>query len=127
MTFAQLDEMLNKQSGLKGICGANDVREILNRMEQGDDRAQLAVEMFVHRVKKYLGRTWPCWAVPMRWYLRRELGRILRRFARWCARIFTVSVSLSIVTRTRHLVVEFARFKRQIAQSTSLSFPPTRS
>ena len=55
MTFAQLDEMLNRNSGLKGICGANDVREILDRVEQGDDRSQLAVEMFVYRVKKYLG------------------------------------------------------------------------
>jgi acetate kinase len=55
LDFGQIDEMLNKQSGLKGICGANDMREILNRVEQGDDRAQLAVDMYAYRVKKYLG------------------------------------------------------------------------
>jgi len=55
MTFAQIDDMLNKQSGLRGICGVNDMREILNRVEQGDDRSQLAVEMYAYRVRKYLG------------------------------------------------------------------------
>ena len=55
MTFAQIDEMLNKQSGLKGICGANDMREILKRAEQDDERSLLAVEMYAYRVKKYLG------------------------------------------------------------------------
>lgn len=55
MTFAQLTEMLNKQSGLKGVCDANDMREILSRVDQGDERARIAVEMYAHRVKKYLG------------------------------------------------------------------------
>jgi acetate kinase len=55
LKVAQLNEMLNQQSGLKGICGANDMREILQRGEQGDDRARLAVTMYAYRVKKYLG------------------------------------------------------------------------
>ena len=55
LSVAQLDEMLNKQSGLKGICGDNDMREILRRAEQGDARAELALEMYGYRIKKYLG------------------------------------------------------------------------
>lgn len=55
MSFAELNVMLNKRSGLKGICGANDMREILRRSGRGDARAELALEMYAYRVKKYLG------------------------------------------------------------------------
>ena len=55
LTITQLEAMLNKQSGLVGICGDNDMREILSRAKRGDERAQLALEMYVYRVKKYLG------------------------------------------------------------------------
>jgi len=54
-SFDDIDKMLNKQSGLKGICGANDVREIIERANAGDDRAQLALAMFSYRIKKYIG------------------------------------------------------------------------
>ena len=50
-----LDSILNKESGLKGICGTNDMREVLRRAEAGDDRARLAVDMYCYRVKKYIG------------------------------------------------------------------------
>jgi len=54
-TPAQMDAMLNKESGLKGICGDNDMRTIIKRAEAGDENAQLALDMFVYRVKKYIG------------------------------------------------------------------------
>jgi acetate kinase len=50
-----LDSVLNKESGLKGICGTNDMREVLERAESGDDRARLAIDMYCYRVKKYIG------------------------------------------------------------------------
>jgi len=50
-----LDTLLNKQSGLKGICGENDMRTISEAAEQGDLRAQLALTMFCYRLKKYIG------------------------------------------------------------------------
>lgn len=50
-----IDRMLNKESGLKGICGANDMREIIAMAKSGDEWADLAVKMFVYRVKKYIG------------------------------------------------------------------------
>ena len=46
---------MNKQSGLKGICGVNDMREIQNRAKSGDAQAELALEVFCYRVKKYIG------------------------------------------------------------------------
>jgi acetate kinase len=53
--FAEIEEILNKESGLKGICGMNDMREIQDRAEKGDASAELALDMFCYRVKKYIG------------------------------------------------------------------------
>jgi acetate kinase len=50
-----LESMLNQESGLVGICGANDMREILRRASDGDERAELAIEMYTYRLKKYIG------------------------------------------------------------------------
>ncbi len=50
-----LESLLNRESGLKGICGANDMREILRRADEGDERAALAIEMYAYRLKKYIG------------------------------------------------------------------------
>jgi len=54
-TIDQLDTMVNKESGLKGICGNNDMREIGKLASQGDERAILALDMFNYRIKKYIG------------------------------------------------------------------------
>jgi len=50
-----LETMLNKQSGLKGVCGENDMREIMDRVAAGDATARLAADMFCYRIKKYIG------------------------------------------------------------------------
>ena len=50
-----LDTLLNKESGLKGICGENDMRTISEAAEQGKSRAKLALTMFCYRLKKYIG------------------------------------------------------------------------
>jgi acetate kinase len=54
MTIAEIDTLLNKQSGLKGMAGVNDFRELEQRRAAGDE-AQLAFEVYVHRLKHYLG------------------------------------------------------------------------
>lgn len=51
----ELEEMLNEQSGLKGICGVNDMREIENLANSGNKLAQLAINMFCYRIRKYIG------------------------------------------------------------------------
>ena len=50
-----LDHMLNKQSGLLGLCGENDMRQIHRMIAEGDARATLAHEMFCYRIVKYIG------------------------------------------------------------------------
>ena len=51
----QLESVLNRDSGLKGICGTNDMREVHRLAEAGEEAAQLALEMVSHRLKKYIG------------------------------------------------------------------------
>jgi len=55
MDIDTLDALLNKESGLKGICGENDMRTISEAAERGDHQAQLALTMFCYRLKKYIG------------------------------------------------------------------------
>ena len=50
-----VESMLNKDSGLKGICGVNDMREIEQLARAGNSRAKLAIEMYGYRIKKYIG------------------------------------------------------------------------
>ena len=54
-TVAELDRVLQKESGLKGICGSNDMRDIHARAAAGSERARLALDMFVYRSRQYLG------------------------------------------------------------------------
>jgi len=51
----EIEAILNKESGLKGICGVNDMRAIGELADQGDPRARLAVDMYCYRIKKYIG------------------------------------------------------------------------
>ena len=46
---------LNHASGLRGLSGSSDMREILGRCDRGDEQAQLAFDVFCHRVRKYVG------------------------------------------------------------------------
>ena len=55
LSMEEVEKLLNKQSGLKGICGVNDMREIIRRAESGDRQAQLAIDLYCYRIKKYIG------------------------------------------------------------------------
>ncbi|WP_338895999.1 acetate kinase [Streptomyces sp. TG1A-60] len=55
MSTDEIDTLLNKKSGLIGLCGDNDMREIRRRIDGGDERAKLAFDIYVHRLKKYIG------------------------------------------------------------------------
>jgi len=55
MNIKELYTVFNKKSGLKGICGLNDMRDIHEASKKGDSRAALAVDMFCYQVKKYIG------------------------------------------------------------------------
>jgi acetate kinase len=55
LTSAEIEQLLNRSSGLKGVCGENDMRTIHQLADNGDEQAQLALDMFAYRIKKYLG------------------------------------------------------------------------
>ncbi|MFC7817960.1 MULTISPECIES: acetate kinase [unclassified Streptomyces] len=55
MSTDEIDTFLNKRSGLFGLCGDNDMREIRRRVDEGDERARLAFDIYIHRLKKYIG------------------------------------------------------------------------
>lgn len=54
-TVKEIDTIMNKQSGLKGICGLNDMRDIHKACSEGNKQAQLALDMFAYRIKKCIG------------------------------------------------------------------------
>lgn len=52
----RMDALLNKGSGLYGLSGiSNDMRTLLEHAERGDERAELAIEVFCYRIRKYVG------------------------------------------------------------------------
>lgn len=55
MSVNEIDTLLNKRSGIKGLSGVNDFRELRSLIEEGDAGAQLAFDVYVHRLKKYVG------------------------------------------------------------------------
>ncbi|MYX77360.1 acetate kinase [Streptomyces sp. SID3915] len=55
MSADEIDALLNQRSGLVGLCGDNDMREIRRRVDEGDERAALAFAVYIHRLKKYIG------------------------------------------------------------------------
>jgi acetate kinase len=55
MAVEEISKIMNGESGLKGICGSNDMRDIRTQASKGNAMAALALDMFSHRVKKYIG------------------------------------------------------------------------
>lgn len=55
MSFAEIDRLLNKESGLLGLSGHSDVRDIQARQAAGEAEAELALAMYTYRIKKYIG------------------------------------------------------------------------
>jgi acetate kinase len=54
-TAQQIETMLNKESGLKGLAGFTDLRDIHRERKKGDQDAQLALDIYCYRIKKYIG------------------------------------------------------------------------
>jgi acetate kinase len=51
----ELDTMLNRGSGLLGLSGSGDLRDVQTRAQSGDPDAELAVDVYVHRLTHYIG------------------------------------------------------------------------
>lgn len=55
MDIHQMLNALNKAAGLKGICGVNDMREVVAAAADGTPLAETALELFAYRIQKYIG------------------------------------------------------------------------
>jgi acetate kinase len=52
----RVDDFLNRESGLAGLSGiGNDLRDIEQKASEGDERCRMAIQVFAHRVRKYIG------------------------------------------------------------------------
>ncbi len=63
LSAEETEVLLHKKSGLLGLCGVSDMREVLNRADAGDSHASLARDIFCLRVKKYIG-SYLTWGAP---------------------------------------------------------------
>ncbi len=50
-----LEYILNNESGVKGICGLSDMRDVLKAIKRGNKKARLALDIFVYSIQKYIG------------------------------------------------------------------------
>lgn len=55
LDVSQVEQLLNRSSGLKGMSGVNDFRELQQLIDGGDTQAKLAYDVYIHRLRRYLG------------------------------------------------------------------------
>jgi acetate kinase len=54
-SLEEIDTVLNRESGLKGMAGENDFRELMRLVDEGDQPAVLAFDVYCYRIRKYVG------------------------------------------------------------------------
>ena len=55
LDLTELDSLLNRRSGLLGLAGSNDMRDVLEGADRGDGASLLAFDVYVHRIRHYVG------------------------------------------------------------------------
>ncbi|GAA2243550.1 acetate kinase [Rarobacter faecitabidus] len=55
MSIDEIDHLFNKESGIKGLSGENDFRELHRLIAEGNEDAKLALDVYIHRLRKYIG------------------------------------------------------------------------
>ena len=55
MSIDEIDNLLNKQSGVKGISGVNDFRTLREHIDNGDEDAWLAYNIYIHQLRRFIG------------------------------------------------------------------------
>jgi acetate kinase len=54
LNIAELDALLNRRSGMLGLAGNSDMREVWTQIEQGDEQARVAMDVYTYRLRKYI-------------------------------------------------------------------------
>ncbi len=55
MDIDEIDNLLNRKSGLKGMAGVNDFRELRKLIDDGDKDAKLAYDVYIHTLRRFIG------------------------------------------------------------------------
>ncbi|GIH24413.1 acetate kinase [Acrocarpospora phusangensis] len=55
LSLDEIDSALNRDSGLRGLAGENDLREVWRAVDGGDPAARLAMDVYIHRIRGYIG------------------------------------------------------------------------
>lgn len=55
LSVEELDVLLNRKSGLLGLTGSSDMRDVQQAADAGDERAELALRVWAHRIRHYIG------------------------------------------------------------------------
>lgn len=55
LSVDEMNDMLNKKSGMLGICGYSDSRDVEKKFNEGDDKAKAALEIYVHTILRFIG------------------------------------------------------------------------
>jgi acetate kinase len=55
MSFDELDTLLNRRSGILGLSGTGDMRDLISAVRSGDSDARAALDVYLHRLKHYVG------------------------------------------------------------------------
>ena len=55
LSLDEVEDLLNRHSGLRGLCGDNDMRAVVARAAAGDEAARLALDVTTYRLRKYVG------------------------------------------------------------------------
>jgi len=55
MSTDELDDLLNRRSGMLGLSGSSDMRDVHDAVAAGDEKARTALEVYYHRIKSYVG------------------------------------------------------------------------
>lgn len=127
LTVDRIDDLLNRQSGLRGLSGVNDFRSLRTLVGEGNADAALAYDVYVHRLRKYIGA-----------YLVELGGADVITFTGEWARTTSmsgatawrgsnVSASLSTTRATARNPGRPGASPRTTPRSKFLSSPPTRS
>ena len=55
MSIDEIDHLFNRESGMKGLTGQQDMREVWRLVDAGDQNARDAIDVYIHRLLKYVG------------------------------------------------------------------------
>ena len=125
LTAAEVNDLMNKKSGLLGISGiSNDLRSVRQASEEGDERAQLAYDMYSNSAKKYIGQYIAVMGGVDAIVLTAGVGENCDKMRRMIfAGLQPLGIKIDLEKNRKGLRGE----RETTPRCASLSFPPTRS